>query len=97
VLLPDIESYVRRVFATGDQLAAIELLEGARSHDGSAANPRLQRCALFASDGTLKRLRYQVNGIAHDYRDVILEAEYVRQKGKWVQVRDLSLPFASDV
>lgn len=93
-LLPDIDIYVREYFEPANVDVAIQILENATIHDGTEASPRLQRCALVASDKTLQGLRYQIEGLAIDYRDVILSAEYVRKKGEWVQILDLSNPFA---
>ncbi len=47
----------------------------------------------MASDKTLRGLRYQLDGLMIDYRDVILAGEYVSKKGDWVQIWDLSKPF----
>ncbi len=55
------------------------------------------RCALAASDNSLKSLEYHVAGLVIDYRDVILAGEYYRKNGEFVQVRDLSKPFDLDV
>jgi hypothetical protein len=95
-LLPDIEIYVREYIEPVDVEMAIDILEGAKLHDGTDAEPRLQRCALIASDKTLKGLRYQIDGLAVDYRDVILSAEYVHTQGEWVRIRDLSNPLVVD-
>ena len=96
-MLPiDIEYYVKRVFVPEEQVEAMELLARAKRHDGLVAEARLLRCALISSNGTLERLRYQLNGVAHDYREIILDGEYTRKKGEWVQIRDLSQPFADD-
>ena len=58
IMLPvDIERYVKRIFAPEQQLEAMELLAHAKRHDGLAAEPRLFRCALIASDGTLQHLK----------------------------------------
>ena len=95
-LPPDIEIYVRESFEPTNVDMAIQILENAKIHDGTEAEPRLQRCAVVASDKTLQGLRYQVDSLAIDYRDVILSAEYVRKKGEWVQIRDLSNPLTID-
>jgi len=95
-LLPDIEIYMRAYFEPANVEMAIQILENAKTHDGTDAEPRLQRCALVASDKTLQGLRSQIEGLAIDYRDVILSAEYVRKKGEWVQIRDLSNPLTID-
>jgi hypothetical protein len=91
-LAPDIERYVRRRFA--DPARALELLRDAVLHDGKAASPRLLRCALLNSGGDIEKLRIEVAHMAIDYRDVILGAEYEKQRGELVRVRDLNEPLA---
>ncbi len=76
----DILDYVRRDFAEAEISEVLSLLENAKIHDGSEAEPRLLRCALASSKNTISGLRYQIDGLAHDYRDVILDAEYTRRK-----------------
>lgn len=93
----DVESFVVRKFAAQDVPDALQILENAVTHTGAQAEPRLMRCAVFACDKTLRGLKYQVDGLAIDYRDVILAAEYHRKGGKFVQVRDFLLPIADDV
>lgn len=89
-LPPDVERYVRRTFAEPEP--ALELLGKAVLHDGEPASPRLLRCALLNSGGDLAKLRSEVEHMAKDYRDVILEAEYKKQRGEFVRVRDLNEP-----
>lgn len=95
-LLPDIERYVREYFEPVDVEMAIQILENAKIHDDTEAESRLLRCALIACDKTLRGLRHQIEGLAIDYRDVILSAEYARKKGEWVKIRDLSNPLTID-
>ncbi|WP_313917692.1 hypothetical protein [Tahibacter sp.] len=89
----DIEIFVKDKFVEHEQLEALSVLENAKTHDGSMATPRLLRCALVASDRTLKGLRYQVAGLEMDYRDVVLAGEYTRNNGVSSHVWDLSKPF----
>jgi hypothetical protein len=95
-LPPDVERYVERKFAEGERVQALELLRKAVLEDGKPASPRLLRCALLTSEGKLDRLRSQVEHIAVDYRDVILEAEYEKQRGEFVRMRDLNEPLMDD-
>ena len=88
-MLDDIEKQVQQSFSVPDREAAIALLQGARIHDGSFAEPRLQRCALVASGGSLEKLRYYVEMLKVDYRDVIVAGEYESAAGKLVR-RSLS-------
>jgi hypothetical protein len=62
-------------------------------HDGSHAGPRLQRCALVASRGSLEKLQYYLKLLEVDFRDVIVAGEYEPIAGKLVRVRDLSRSF----
>jgi hypothetical protein len=93
---PDIERYVERSFLAAERAAALQLIGAAVIHDGQRASPRLIRCALVSSAGDLARLRAELDHLKIDYRDVILGAEYVRQAGEWVRVRDLNEPFPDD-
>jgi hypothetical protein len=92
--MPILEDILRRVeatFAIADRSTAVVLLSNAVIHDGTAAGPRLQRCALMASKGSLELLQYYVDLMKVDYRDVIVAGEYNSIEDK--RVRDLNLPF----
>ena len=91
-LPPDIGRYVERRFAAADQTQAMALLASAVIHDGQPAGPRLLRCALISSGGTLDGLRRQLEHLKIDYRDIIVEGEYVPKDGKLVHVRNLNEP-----
>ena len=92
-LLDDIARRVDESFSAPDRDRAAALLLRARVHDGSPADPRLIRCALEASRGSLETLQHYVNLLAVDYREVIMAAEYDSIDGALVRVRDLSQPF----
>ncbi len=77
--------------ADADRPTVVGLLSDAMIHDGTATRPRLQRCALVASKGSLERLQYFVDLLKVDYRDVIVAGEYNSIEDK--RVRDLNLPF----
>jgi hypothetical protein len=89
----DIEKYIARTFEGPDRDAALALCQSATLDDGSPAGPRLIRCALVASAGSLEKLRSEIDHLKIDYRDVILGAEYVSKGGKFERVRDLNDPF----
>ena len=92
ILPADLLRHIQRKFAKGDRAAAVALLLCARTHEG-VAGPRLQRCALVASNGSLERLMHYVHMLEVDYRDVIVAAEYdAGNNGELVQVRDLTKP-----
>ena len=74
----------------------MELLESVVFPDGTAPGPRLIRCAAVASGGDLERLRYEVQSLRHDWRDVIVEGEYILKDGNLVRVRNLNLPITDD-
>ena len=92
----DVTRYVVRRFAAMDQAEAFALLHGAILHDGSRPEPRLLRCAALASGGSIERLRMEVESLQRDFRDVIVEGEYVPVGLELVKVRDLNQPIADD-
>jgi hypothetical protein len=92
----DVAAYVARRFADSDRRQAIALLESAVMHDGLVPEPRLIRCAAVASGGSLDRLRMEIETLKHDYRDVIVEGEYVPQGRELVRVRNLNEPIPDD-
>lgn len=89
----DIKQYVHRNFEGAEVADALRVLGSAVLHDGRSPDCRMLRCALTASDNSLKSLEYHVAGLAIDYRDVVLAGEYAREKGEYVRLRDLSRPF----
>ena len=88
----DVVRYVARAFAKIEQAEALDALRHAVMHDGTAPEPRLLRCAAVGATGDLARLREKVARLKVDYRDVIVEAEYVPRKGKLERVRNLAEP-----
>jgi hypothetical protein len=96
VLTSDVERFIARKFGASDREAALALCASARIHDGSPAGPRLIRCALVASGGSLERLRVEIEHLEVDYRDVILAGEYVSKDGAFARVRNLNEPIEDD-
>jgi hypothetical protein len=94
VIPQDAKDFIARNFAPADHGQAIGVLSAARIETGAAPSPRLMRCALVASGGSLDQLRAQVAQMKIDWRDVIVAGEYVSENGHLKQVRDLSMPFA---
>ena len=92
----DVEKFVARRFRASDQAQALALLEGAVIHDGSAAGPRLLRCAAVASAGSLEHLRIEVETLKRDFRDVIVAGEYVPKGRELVKVRNLNEPIPDE-
>jgi len=97
VLPEDVVRYVQRTFKPEDRADALELLACAEREDGSNPGPRLYSCAAVASGGSLDRLLYEVESLARDYRDVIVEGEYEPRDKKLVRVRDLNAPIPDDL
>jgi len=92
----DVRNFIVRRFAPSDQGAAVALLQAAALHDGSPPGHRLLRCAAVASGGSLDRLRMEIQTLKHDYRDVIVEGEYVPDGLRLIRVRDLDHPIPDD-
>ena len=92
----DVEKYIVRRFAAAERADALALLDSATLHDGSEPEARLLRCAAVASAGSMERLRMEVETLRRDYRDVIVEGEYIRKGRELVKVRDLSEPIPGD-
>ncbi|HZM44659.1 MAG TPA: hypothetical protein VFC14_07490 [Burkholderiales bacterium] len=93
----DVEKFIARKFRSEDQENALELLEAATLHDGTAPGPRLLRCAAVASDGSIQRLRMEIETLKRDYRDVIVEGEYTPKGSELVRVRDLNEPIPDEI
>ena len=92
----DVVRYVERSFSAIDREEALRALRGAVIEDGSPASPRLLRCAAISARRDLGRLRRQVAHLRVDWRDIIVEGEYVVREGGLVRVRDLNGPIAED-
>ena len=93
----DVHRYLARHFGPQEVDQARALLESSVMHDGSFPSERLVRCAAVASGGSLDRLRMEVETLKRDYRDVIVEGEYVPHGRKLIQVRDLDKPIPDDL
>src|ERR1044072_2401066 len=92
----DVAAYIERKFAPDDQEAARLLLISAVIEDGSMASPRLMRCAVVASAGSLDRLPAEAARLKIDWRDVVVAGEYEALDGTLERVRDLDDPIPSD-
>jgi hypothetical protein len=89
----DVKRFIAKSFEVVERSTATELCESATLHNGSPASPRLIRCALIASKGSLDQLRSDIAHLKIDYRDVIVAGEYVPRSGQLVRVRNLDEPF----
>ena len=92
----DVVRFVERSFSQVDRAEALEILRGAVIEDGSPAIPRLVRCALLSAHRDVGRLRQQVAHLKVDWRDIIVEGEYLVRDGKLVRVLDLDKPIPED-
>lgn len=92
----DVAKFVARTFRPSEQGPALALLKAATIHDGSAPGPRLLRCAAVASGGSIERLRMEVETLARDYRDVIVEGEYAPRGRELVGIRNLNEPIPDE-
>ncbi len=92
----DVAKFIARKFRPSDQGEAVALLQRATIHDGSAPVPRLLRCAAVASGGSIDRLRMEIETLKRDYRDVIVEGEYLPKGHELVKVRNLNEPIPDD-
>ena len=97
VIPADVKKFVARKFDASERDIALALLESATLHDGSAPGPRLMRCAVVASGGSLDRLRREVESLKRDYRDVIVEGEYIPKGLELVKVRNLNEPIPDEM
>ena len=90
---PDIETYIQRHFLHGEREEARRLVEEARLPGGRELGPRLARCALVASAGSLEALRGNLQRARTRRDDLIMAAECSPGKtGELVRIRDLNLP-----
>ena len=96
MLPPDVEKFVFRKFDPSERDRVLKLLAAATIHDGTTPKPRLLRCAVVASGGSMERLVMELETLRHDFRDVIVEGEYVPQGRRLVRVRNLSDPIPDD-
>jgi hypothetical protein len=96
VIPDDIRNFIARRFESSDQGEAVALLKSATLHDGSPPGQRLLRCAAVASAGSLDRLRMEIETLKHDYRDVIVEGEYLPDGLRLIRVRDLNDPIPDE-
>jgi len=96
VIPDDVAKFIARKFRPSDQGEAVALLQRATIHDGSAPVPRLLRCAAVASGGSIDRLRMEIETLKRDYRDVIVEGEYLPKGHELVKARNLNEPIPDD-
>lgn len=97
MLLPiDIEDYYKKKFPPELQEEVLKLLVSIESRNKELAHPRLLRCLLFNSSNNIQSLRNQIEELFFDYRDVIVAAEYDKEKGEIKHIRDFSKSFEAE-
>ncbi len=92
----DVVGYIERSYSAIDRDDALALLRAAVLPDVRESAARLLRCAVISARRDVGRLRKQLAHLAVDYRDVVVEGEYVVRDGKLVRARDLNQPIAHD-
>lgn len=90
----DIKSFIQTNFPSDQAETVSDLLSVANDHKGEPVNDRLLRCSLFSAKGNITTLKNQLDQIQYDFKEIILDGEYIKKKDEWVQVRDLSKPFS---
>ncbi len=88
----DMENYIVRHYPDEVRDTVRGLVAAATIHDGSLAEPRLQRCALVGSGGALENLRALIADLRIDWRDVIVAGEYHERDGKLARLYDFAGP-----
>ena len=88
----DVKAFIESNFPPQQREEAFSILCEARIEDGTAPNPRLIRCAAFASRGSLPKLQHLASLMAVDWRDVIMVGEYELHDKVLVHIRDLNQP-----
>ncbi len=90
-LLEDIQKQIQKSFKLESEEATRMNFEDFVENRESG---RILRCVLFLAEGSLERLRYYIEVVNTDYRDVIFWAEYVDLKSEQPRrVRDFNRPF----
>jgi hypothetical protein len=92
----DVVRYVERSFSRIDHAETLEALRSVTLANCPEAPARMLRCVVVCANRDVGRLRKQIARLAVDYRDVIVEGEYVVRDGKLVRVRDLAEAIPDD-
>lgn len=96
-MLPiDIEEYYKKKFPFEMHGEVLNLLLNIKTRNTELAHPRFLRCVLFNSANNIQSLKHQIDELFFDYRDVIVEAEYIKEKGELKHIRDFSKPFEAE-
>jgi hypothetical protein len=88
----DVVQWIESAFQECDRETARQWLSAAVDHTGQPVGLRLLRSTAIASRGKLDELRYYLDLLRLDWRDVIVAGEYEIVAGKLTRVRDLTQP-----
>ncbi len=86
----DILNYIKKHFGEEDAEMVALRLEDYGSNSSEIGKNRIHRCILFLSGGNLDKVDKYTDLANIDFRDVIIPAEYDKEKN-WI--RDFRLPF----
>lgn len=91
-MLPqDIITKVRQDFSEDDAIAIVQLLGELQKENPTIFSDRILRCIVFSAEGSFEELECAVALARIDWRDVIVNAEY--DKDRETRRRDFELPF----
>jgi len=95
-MLPqDIITKVRQDFSEDDAIAIIQLLSELQNENPRIFCDRILRCIVFSAKGRFDEFACAVALARIDWRDVIVNAEYDRDRE--TRRRDFELPFTQNV
>ena len=95
-MLPqDITTRVRSDFLEDDAIAILQLLNELQNEDPKIFCDRILRCIVFSAQGSFDWFASAVALARIDWRDVIVNAEYDRDRE--TRRRDFNLPFTQNV
>jgi hypothetical protein len=95
-MLPqDIVTKVRQDFSEDDAIAILQLLSELQTENPRIFSDRILRCIVFSARGRFDEFACAVALARLDWRDVIVNAEYDRDRE--TRRRDFGLPFTQDV
>jgi hypothetical protein len=90
VAAADVERIVRRDFPADRTVEVLALLNGYGQEDWQREPDRVRLAALKLAAGDLERLRYEIEGAKHDYRDVLGPAEYPGYTKRMFRIGELA-------
>ena len=94
MLPPDIITKVQQDFSKEDAAVIVQLLSELQTEDPRVFCDRILRCIVFTAGGRFDWFASEVALARIDWRDVIVNAEYDRDRE--TQRRDFNLPFTQN-